>query len=133
MFGHLPEFIIVVVLALIVFGPEKFPEVAAQAGKMIREVRETMDTALNPQDVEVADDFDAYYYESLARSGEDEGEAHDIHVPEEYVDDQELVLAESHQTEILSTNGEIAEQEGEEPSPVQKGKSQDGGPGPELA
>ncbi|MGH2442522.1 MAG: Sec-independent protein translocase subunit TatA/TatB [Chloroflexota bacterium] len=70
MFGHLPELAIVLVIALIVFGPERLPEVAANAGKMIREVRSAMDTAMNPKDPE-ADDFSSYYYESAARSGEE--------------------------------------------------------------
>lgn len=70
MFGHLPELVIIVVIGLIVFGPEKLPEVAANAGRMMREVRQAMDTALNPDEHEEPDDFSAYYYESLARSGE---------------------------------------------------------------
>jgi sec-independent protein translocase protein TatB len=131
MFGHLPEFFIVVVLALIVFGPEKFPEVAAQAGKMIREVRETMDTALNPHEVEVADDFDTYYYESLARSGDEEGPEMEVGHP--YSEDEELVFAETHQTEALSTNGEVAPQEASGSSPVQDKKPDDGGPAPGVA
>jgi sec-independent protein translocase protein TatB len=71
MFGHLPEFIIVLVIALIVFGPEKLPEVAATAGRMVREAREMIDVSLNPRDVEVPDDFSSYYYESMARAGEE--------------------------------------------------------------
>jgi TatA/E family protein of Tat protein translocase len=71
MFGHLPEFLIVLVIGLIVFGPEKLPEVAANAGKMVREVRQALDVSMNPHDVEVPTDFSSYYYESMARSGDD--------------------------------------------------------------
>src|SRR5205807_8560519 len=71
MFGHLPELIIILVIGLIVFGPEKLPEVAAEAGKMVREFRQIVDTAMNPHDTPVPDDFSTYYYESLGRSGED--------------------------------------------------------------
>lgn len=71
MFGHLPELIIILVIGLIVFGPEKLPEAAANAGKMVREMREVMDSALHPEDTELSEDFSTYYYESLERSGED--------------------------------------------------------------
>lgn len=71
MFGHLPELIIVLVLGLIVLGPDKLPEAAATAGKFVREMREAVDTVMNPQDVEVPEDFSTYYYESLERAGED--------------------------------------------------------------
>jgi sec-independent protein translocase protein TatB len=82
MFGHFPELVIVLVIALIVFGPERLPEFAANLGKMVREVRETMEAAMNPEeDYAVPEDFSTYYYESMARSGEDEvadeGEDHE--------------------------------------------------------
>lgn len=75
MFGHLPELLIVLVVALIVFGPEKLPEVAHNAGKFVRELRESFDTVLHPEDENPPDDFSTYYYESLARSGEGIGPA----------------------------------------------------------
>lgn len=71
MFGHMPELIFLLVIALIVFGPEKLPEMAHNAGKMVRELRQAMDSAMNPEDVEVPDDFSTYYYESLQHSGEE--------------------------------------------------------------
>lgn len=44
MFGiGAPEAIIIAVLALIIFGPERLPEIAAQAGKMIRDFRRMSD------------------------------------------------------------------------------------------
>jgi sec-independent protein translocase protein TatA len=61
MFGHLPELLIILVLALIVFGPEKLPEVAATLGRAVRDVRQAMETAMNPEEEPV--DFDAYYRE----------------------------------------------------------------------
>jgi len=71
MFGHLPELFLIMVIALIVFGPEKLPEVAAQAGKWVREAREVIDSAMTPHETHQPDDFSAYYYDSLARSTED--------------------------------------------------------------
>jgi sec-independent protein translocase protein TatA len=37
--GHLPELIIVLVVILIIWGPAKIPDVAAAAGRGIREFR----------------------------------------------------------------------------------------------
>jgi len=69
-FGHLPELAIVLVIALIVFGPEKLPEVMGSVGKVVRELRSTMDMALDQQDHPVPDDFSTYYREAQMRSGE---------------------------------------------------------------
>jgi Tat protein translocase TatB subunit len=80
-FGHFPELIIVLVIALIVFGPEKLPEAAANAGKMFRELRTIMDTAMNPIEEEIPDDFSSYYYESLSRAGEEVPEEYEVEEP----------------------------------------------------
>src|SRR3954451_14320034 len=41
MFGiGVPEFLVIVVVALVVFGPDKLPEFARQAGRMVRQVRQ---------------------------------------------------------------------------------------------
>jgi sec-independent protein translocase protein TatA len=49
--GHLPEVIIVLVVILIIWGPSKIPDVAAAAGRGIREFRkasaETRDAVRN--------------------------------------------------------------------------------------
>ena len=37
--GHLPELFIIMVLALIVFGPQRLPEVGSSIGKAMREFR----------------------------------------------------------------------------------------------
>src|SRR5436305_2144602 len=71
MFGHIPELILILAIGLIVFGPEKLPEVAANAGKMVREFRDLVDTAMNPVETQVPEDFSQYYYDSLARAGEE--------------------------------------------------------------
>lgn len=80
MFGHFPELIIILILALVFFGPERLPEVARTVGKSAREMRQAVDSALNPEDHEVPEDFSTYYYESLARSGEP--------MPEEYGEEE---------------------------------------------
>ncbi|HZU13541.1 MAG TPA: twin-arginine translocase TatA/TatE family subunit [Chloroflexota bacterium] len=71
MLGHIPELLLVLGIALIVFGPEKLPEVAANTGKMYRELRQIMDDALHPQETHVPEDFSTYYHEAMWRSGED--------------------------------------------------------------
>lgn len=81
MFGHFPELIIVIVIALIVFGPEKLPETAANMGKMVREFRSIVDTAMNPVEEQIPDDFSSYYYESLARAGEEVPDADEVSPP----------------------------------------------------
>jgi TatA/E family protein of Tat protein translocase len=65
MFGHLPELLIIMVVALIVFGPEKLPEVAGTVGRTVRDLRQAFDDAMHPEEEPV--DFDAYYreYEGL--------------------------------------------------------------------
>lgn len=37
--GHLPELLIVLVLALVIFGPKRLPEIGGAMGKGIREFR----------------------------------------------------------------------------------------------
>lgn len=81
MFGHPLELILVLVLALIFFGPEKLPEVAASAGKFIRELRVAFEAAANPEETTLPDDFSTYYYDSMARSGEAEPEVEDLPDP----------------------------------------------------
>ena|SRR5947209_425584 len=86
MFGHFPELIIILILALVFFGPEKLPEIAGSAGKMMAELRAAMDAAMHP-DTEIQDDeFATYYYDSLERSGEEDVELEDLPDPADDVD-----------------------------------------------
>ena len=46
MFGvGLPELAVIALVAIIVFGPEKMPEYARQAGRMVRELRRFVERA----------------------------------------------------------------------------------------
>ena len=48
MFGMgVPEIAVIVVVALLVFGPEKLPEIAKQAGGFVRTLRQMADNAKN--------------------------------------------------------------------------------------
>jgi sec-independent protein translocase protein TatA len=46
---HLPELIIVLVVALLVFGPKKLPEMGSAIGKSIKEFRKGMNELNNPE------------------------------------------------------------------------------------
>lgn len=45
---HLPELIIVLVVALLVFGPKKLPEMGSAIGKSIKEFRKGINELSNP-------------------------------------------------------------------------------------
>lgn len=47
MFGNIgwPEIAVLVVVALFVFGPERLPKAAADAGRMLRKLRQLLDDA----------------------------------------------------------------------------------------
>lgn len=51
MFGfHAPELIIVLVVALLIFGPKKLPEMGSAIGKSIREFQKGMKEVTAPKD-----------------------------------------------------------------------------------
>ena len=59
--GHLPELIIVLVVALIVFGPSRLPEMGSAIGKSLREFRQAtggLEDAFHGHDEEDAVDMD---------------------------------------------------------------------------
>jgi sec-independent protein translocase protein TatB len=41
----LPELLVIIVVAVIVFGPDRLPEFARQAGRLVRQVREFTNSA----------------------------------------------------------------------------------------
>lgn len=49
---HLPELIIVLVVALLVFGPKKLPEMGSAIGKSIKEFRKGMNELSRPAEPE---------------------------------------------------------------------------------
>jgi sec-independent protein translocase protein TatB len=58
MFGiGLPEFALLAVVALIVFGPDKLPDVARQAGRMVRQVRDLAQSARSQAADELGPEF----------------------------------------------------------------------------
>ncbi len=58
MFGMgMPEIALIIVVALLVFGPEKLPDLARQAGGFMRTVRQMADNAKNDIGREMGSDF----------------------------------------------------------------------------
>jgi sec-independent protein translocase protein TatB len=53
----LPEVGLILVVALLLFGPEKLPELAKQAGTFVRTVRRMADNAKNDLGREMGQDF----------------------------------------------------------------------------
>jgi sec-independent protein translocase protein TatA len=53
MFGfHAPELIIILVIALLIFGPKKLPEMGSSIGKSIKEFRKGMNEITHPKEEE---------------------------------------------------------------------------------
>lgn len=50
---HLPELIIVLAVALLIFGPKKLPEMGSAIGKSIKEFRKGMTELSGPKDEHV--------------------------------------------------------------------------------
>ena len=46
--SHLPELLVVMVVALLIFGPKRLPEIGNSVGKTIKEFRKTMSEPTTP-------------------------------------------------------------------------------------
>lgn len=58
MFGvGLPEFAVIFVVAVIVFGPDRLPEFARQAGRLVRQVRQLTQSARDDIRAELGPEF----------------------------------------------------------------------------
>ena len=53
----LPEFMVLAIVAIFVFGPDKLPDVARQAGKLLRSARRTLTTARSQLSDELGPEF----------------------------------------------------------------------------
>jgi sec-independent protein translocase protein TatB len=53
----LPEFLVIFVVAVVVFGPDRLPEFARQAGRFLRQVRQFTQAARDDLRTELGPDF----------------------------------------------------------------------------
>jgi len=75
MFGNIgfPELLVILVIALLVFGPKKLPEVGRSLGKALREFRKTSDEIKEKIEEEInAEEFRDIKEEFNKQVGEDE-------------------------------------------------------------
>jgi sec-independent protein translocase protein TatA len=69
MFGlHMPELIIILVVALLIFGPKKLPEMGSAIGKSIKEFRKGVNEVSQPKSEEPASSASVGVLESEASS-----------------------------------------------------------------
>lgn len=54
-----PELAVIMIVAIFVFGPEKLPQLAKQAGSFLRTARQMMDNAKNDLSSELGDEYAA--------------------------------------------------------------------------
>ena len=67
MFGfHAPELIIILVVALLIFGPKRLPEMGAGVGKFIKEFRKGVNEISNPKE-ESHDEVKSSSFEAIER------------------------------------------------------------------
>ncbi len=52
-----PELMVVLIVAVFVFGPDRLPDLARQAGRFVRTVRQMIDNAKGDLSRELGDDF----------------------------------------------------------------------------
>jgi sec-independent protein translocase protein TatA len=75
MFGSIgvPELIVILAIALLIFGPKKLPEVGRSIGKALREFRKTSDEIKEKIEEEIqAEEFKDIKEELNKKVGEDE-------------------------------------------------------------
>jgi sec-independent protein translocase protein TatA len=75
MFGSIgvPELIVILAIALLIFGPKKLPEVGKSLGKALREFRRTSDEIKEKIEEEIqAEEFKDIKEELNKKVGEDE-------------------------------------------------------------
>jgi sec-independent protein translocase protein TatB len=65
----LPEFLVLAFVAIFVFGPDKLPEVARQAGRLVRQVRTFANSARDQLSEELGPEFKDLDFRDLTPRG----------------------------------------------------------------
>ena len=66
MFGiGLPELMVIIVVAIVVFGPDRLPDFARQAGRMVRQVRKFTESARDEIREELGPEFSDFELSDL--------------------------------------------------------------------
>jgi len=87
MFGiGIPEFMVILVVALIAFGPDRLPDFARQAGRMVRQVRSFANNARDDIRAELGPEYADFQLNDL-----DPRKAIRKHILEAWDEDEERV------------------------------------------
>jgi sec-independent protein translocase protein TatA len=82
--GHIPELVIVLVVALLIFGPKKLPEMGSAIGKSIKEFRKGMNEISNsPKTNENASPKETTYEPRLPLNSQEKVETPSSYASEE--------------------------------------------------
>lgn len=66
MFGiGVPEFLVIGVVAMLVFGPDKLPDIARQAGRFLRTIKQMAENARDDLGKEIGQDLSGYNLKDL--------------------------------------------------------------------
>ena len=102
MFGvGLPEFMVILVIGLVVFGPDRLPDLARQAGRMVRQVRTLTRQARDDIRAELGPEYADFELTDL-----DPRRAIRKHILEAWEDDEEADEAPARQRSRPLTAGE---------------------------
>ena len=103
MFGiGIPEFMVILVVALITFGPDRLPDFARQAGRMVRQVRSFANNARDDIRAELGPEYADFELNDL-----DPRKAIRKHILEAWDDDHEGVTASSKAVDQPLPYGEV--------------------------
>jgi sec-independent protein translocase protein TatA len=102
MFGfHAPELIIVLVVALLIFGPKRLPEMGAGVGKFIKEFRKGVNEISNPKE-ETVQEVKTPSFEAIEREIASKKAAYEA----QKISDNE-VLSRPTSSETISTESKV--------------------------